>query len=66
MTYQFKEQGLEAWVSLQIHDQVVVSCQKDIIDKVKNIVQNCMENTNKLSMKLIAKPEVAYNLKEGH
>lgn len=66
MTKQFREQGLEAWVSLQIHDQIVVSCATDIVDKVKVIVQDCMENTNKLAMKLIAKPEVARNLKEGH
>jgi len=25
-----------------------------------------MENTNKLAMPLVAKPEVAYNLKDGH
>jgi len=29
-------------------------------------VQDCMENTNKLAMPLVAKPEVAYNLKDGH
>jgi hypothetical protein len=29
-------------------------------------VQDAMENTNKLAMPLIAKPEVAMNLKEGH
>jgi DNA polymerase-1 len=66
MSYKFREEGLDAWVSLQIHDQVVVSCNKNRIDRVKEIVQDCMENTNKLAMKLIAKPEVANNLREGH
>jgi len=66
MSREFLQNGLDAWVSLQIHDQLVVSCHKDCIDKVKVIVQNCMENTNKLAMPLIAKPEVAYNLRDGH
>lgn len=66
MTKVFIEEKLDAWVSLQIHDQVVISCNKSCIDRVKEIVQDCMENTNKLAMPLIAKPEVAKNLREGH
>lgn len=66
MSKQFLAKGFDAWVSLQIHDQLVVSCHKDCIDKVKEVVQYCMENTNTLAMPLIAKPEVAFNLKDGH
>lgn len=66
MTRKFRALGLEAWVSLQIHDQVVVTCLKSQTDTIKAIVQDCMENTNKLAMKLIAKPEVASNLADGH
>ena len=66
MTKQFIEEKLDAWVSLQIHDQLVISCNKKCVDRVKEIVQDCMENTNKLAMPLIAKPEVATNLREGH
>ena len=66
MSREFLRLGLDAWVSLQIHDQLVISCNKDCIDEVKKIVQDCMENTNKLAMPLIAKPEIAYNLKDGH
>jgi DNA polymerase-1 len=66
MTRSFLEEGLDAWVSLQIHDQLVISCNKNCIDRVKEVVQDAMENTNKLAMPLIAKPEVAMNLKEGH
>ena len=66
MTKVFVQEKLDAWVSLQIHDQVVISCNKNCIERVKEIVQNCMENTNKLAMPLIAKPEVARNLREGH
>jgi DNA polymerase I-like protein with 3'-5' exonuclease and polymerase domains len=66
MTLKFNEEKLDAWVSLQIHDQLVISCNKNCIDRVKEIVQDAMENTNKLAMPLIAKPEVAMNLREGH
>jgi DNA polymerase I-like protein with 3'-5' exonuclease and polymerase domains len=66
MARSFLEEGLDAWVSLQIHDQLVISCNNNCIDRVKEIVQDAMENTNKLAMPLIAKPEVAMNLKEGH
>jgi len=66
MSKHFLACELDAWVSLQIHDQLVISCNKNCIDKVKEIVQDCMENTNQLAMPLVAKPEVAYNLKDGH
>ena len=66
MSIKFRREKLDAWVSLQIHDQIVVSCHKSAVDRVKEIVQDSMENTNKLAMKLIAKPEVAHNLREGH
>ena len=66
MSKEFLAKGLDAWVSLQVHDQLVVSCHKNCIDEVKQIVQNAMENTNTLAMPLIAKPEVAYNLRDGH
>jgi DNA polymerase I-like protein with 3'-5' exonuclease and polymerase domains len=66
MSKEFLANGLDAWVSLQIHDQLVISCNKNCIDRVKEIVQDCMENTNKLAMPLVAKPEIAYNLKDGH
>jgi DNA polymerase I-like protein with 3'-5' exonuclease and polymerase domains len=66
MTRKFKQLGLDAWVSLQIHDQLVISCKEEHIEQCKPIVQDCMENTNKLSVPLIAKPEVASNLREGH
>jgi DNA polymerase-1 len=66
MAQEFKDHKLNAWVSLQIHDQIVVTCAEKDIDKAKEIMQNCMENTNKLLMPLIAVPEVTGNLKDGH
>lgn len=66
MSKKFIDQKLDAWISLNIHDQLVVSCGLKDIEVCKVIVQDCMENTNTLSMPLIAKPEVCYNLKDGH
>jgi DNA polymerase I-like protein with 3'-5' exonuclease and polymerase domains len=66
MTKKFIENKLDAWVSLQIHDQLVATCKEDICEDGKQVVQYAMENTNKLAMPLVAKPEIARNLREGH
>jgi DNA polymerase-1 len=66
MTKNFIENNIDAWVSLQIHDQLVATCREDLCEEGKSIVQYAMEETNKLSMPLIAKPEIASNLREGH
>jgi DNA polymerase I-like protein with 3'-5' exonuclease and polymerase domains len=66
MTKKFIDNRIDAWVSLQIHDQLVATCKESICDQAKIIVQSSMEDTTKLKMPLIAKPEVAKNLREGH
>jgi DNA polymerase-1 len=67
MTKVFLQKKLNAWVSLQIHDQLVISCADDIIEEVKIIVQDCMENTTKLEgVTLKAPPEIALNWRDGH
>jgi DNA polymerase I-like protein with 3'-5' exonuclease and polymerase domains len=66
MTKEFMTKGLDAWVSLQVHDQLVSTCKEEQAELAKPVVQYCMENTTPLAMPLIAKPELARNLKEGH
>lgn len=66
MTKEFMAKGLDAWVSLQVHDQLVATCREDQMEVAKPVVQYCMENTTLLAMPLVAKPEVARNLREGH
>ena len=66
MTKQFIQNNIDAWVSLQIHDQLVTTCKEELCEQAKAIVQYAMEETNKLAMPLIAKPEIARNLREGH
>jgi len=66
MTKKFIENKIDAWVSLQIHDQLVATCREDVCEDGKQVVQYAMEQTNLLAMPLIAKPEIASNLREGH
>lgn len=66
MTKKFIDNKIDAWVSLQIHDQLVATCKEDFCEDGKSIVQYAMEETNKLAMPLVAKPEIAGNLREGH
>lgn len=49
----------DAYTVLQIHDELVVSCKAEFVDKVATVVQNKMENTTKLSLPLVAVPAVA-------
>lgn len=62
----FKELGINGWVSLQIHDQLVMEVPEDRAKECAVIVQDIMENNYKLSLKLKAVPQIADNLKEGH
>lgn len=66
MTKKFIDNKIDAWVSLQIHDQLVATCKQEVCEIGKEMVQSAMEGTNKLAMPLIAKPEIAGNLREGH
>jgi DNA polymerase I-like protein with 3'-5' exonuclease and polymerase domains len=66
MAKQFINEGIDAWLSLSIHDQAVVSCNKKDTDRAKQIIQECMENTTKLAMPLIAVPAVGTNLRDAH
>lgn len=66
MTKRFTEEGLDAQVILQIHDQIVVECREDIAPKVVEIVKQTMEQTTKIDVPLVAEPKIGYNLKESH
>jgi DNA polymerase I-like protein with 3'-5' exonuclease and polymerase domains len=66
ITRQFKAQGVEGYVALQIHDQIVSVVKEEHAELAKNIMRDCMENTTKISVPLIAEPQIAYNLKESH
>ena len=62
----FKENNIDGWVCLQIHDQIVCTVKESQAEKAKVIVQECMENVAKLSVPLVAEPKIAENLKDSH
>lgn len=66
MARRFKEAHLDAWISANIHDQIIATCRESHVLTGKVIMQDSMENTNTLLMPLIAVPEVATNFKDGH
>ena len=63
---EFKARNLDAYIVLQVHDQLIVSCNENQIEEARNIIRDKMENTVKLSIKLTAEPAVGNNLKESH
>jgi len=62
----FKAVGLNGQVVAQIHDQLVMEVDHDRAEEAAKIVQDCMENTTKLSIALKAPPAIAHNWRDGH
>jgi hypothetical protein len=62
----FKQAGIKGWVCAQIHDQLICEVDHDKAKEAAEIVQDCMENTTKLSLKLKAVPALAPNWRDGH
>ena len=62
----FKAAGIRGWVCAQIHDQLICEVDHDRAKEAAEIVQDCMENTTKLSLKLKAVPALAINFRDGH
>jgi DNA polymerase I-like protein with 3'-5' exonuclease and polymerase domains len=66
MSREFLAKGLDAWISAITHDQAIVSCKEEQKEQVAEIVQRCMEKTNTISVPLVAVPQFAYNMRDGH
>lgn len=65
-TKKFAELGIDGWVCAQIHDQLIFDVADKDVHRAAEVVQQCMENTTKLSLALKAPPAIAKNWKEGH
>jgi DNA polymerase-1 len=63
---EFKIRGIDGWVALQIHDQLVMNVPEEKAEECRVFVQDIMENNYKLSIKLKAPAEIANNLLDGH
>lgn len=62
----FKEENVDGYLCLTVHDQAVCMVTKKDAERAVDIVRDCMENTVKLPVPLIAEPKIAYNLRDSH
>lgn len=61
-----KSEGIDAYICLQVHDQLVLRCKEEDTAVLKAKMKYFMENTITLKAPLTADPEIADNLREGH
>lgn len=52
----FKAQGMKSYITLSVHDEIVVRAPDLEVDKASQMLQYYMENTTKLSVPLQAEP----------
>lgn len=52
-----QKQNLCAKLILQIHDELIIDAPKEEVEKVKQLVKDCMENIVKLDVPLLAEPQ---------
>lgn len=51
---ELKKQQLDARLILQVHDELIIEASKSDEDKVKQLLESCMENAVKLNVPLVA------------
>lgn len=56
---------LPAFICMQVHDELVVECEKGFEEEVSEIVQRCMENSFDIGVPLEAKPIIVEVLSEA-
>lgn len=62
----FKQANINGQVVAQIHDQLIMEVEHDKAEEAAKVVQDCMENTTKLKIPLVAIPAIAHNWRDGH
>jgi DNA polymerase I-like protein with 3'-5' exonuclease and polymerase domains len=62
----FVEEGLDAQIMLQIHDEFVVNASDSCVERAAQITKECMETTVQIATGLVAEPNIADNFGEGH
>ena len=63
---ELEKRNINGWVSLQIHDQLVVNVPEERAEECRELVQDIMETNYKLSLELKAPAELSKNLADGH
>lgn len=62
---EFKKQGIQGWIALQVHDEITCIVIEEHADRAAKIVKDKMENTTKISVPLQAEPLIANNWGEA-
>jgi DNA polymerase I-like protein with 3'-5' exonuclease and polymerase domains len=55
----FKQNGIDGWICMQVHDELTCMVRRDQADRAKVILRDCMENTTRISVPLTAEPMIA-------
>jgi DNA polymerase-1 len=63
---EFQDRGINGWVCAQVHDQLLMEVEESRAKEAAEIVQDKMENTTKLNVPLVAIPQIAKNMRDGH
>lgn len=58
---EYKNLGIDAYVALQVHDEITCIAREDQAQQAADILQRCMEETTKISVPLSAEPLIADN-----
>jgi DNA polymerase I-like protein with 3'-5' exonuclease and polymerase domains len=64
MRRKFEEEGIDAHILMQVHDEIVAECNEEDSSKVADVMKDCMENTYTLKVPLVAEPKIGKNLAE--
>ena len=49
----FKNAGVKASIILQVHDELIIECEKEDVERVKILLQDAMENVMELDVPLV-------------
>lgn len=61
----FKEAGIEGCIIANVHDELTCRVREDQAEEAAKILQECMENTTKLNVPLVASPLIGDNWAEA-
>ena len=61
----FKNEGITSKILLQVHDEIIIDCKNEELEKIKNIVKEEMENVYKLNVPLKVEIDTGNNWYEA-
>ena len=61
----FKEEGIASKILLQVHDEIIIDCKNEELEKIKKIVKEEMENVYKLDVPLKVEIDTGINWYEA-